>query len=391
MLEVHLRYVRSFLRDAAHKVSPELRADFENVLQKISTVASESSSPPDASESSHQAVMDEIPGYPNLSETTTRSSDVLQAVSQQSFLRRISQLASGAVNIGNESSAITALFSLPLPEQEAMSAAALPSRRRAMVLIDALFDCQLPLLAFLHERYFRDMVDMLYETDFLDEGVQPFRPLLHFALALGCLFLQTDHETDECQQAQTEAMQHYMAGQALLQPLMSSNLTALQTVLCAVVFLLSTCRMTMAHPLIGLACSLALRLGLHAKNANLPAEEQLFRARACTAVLHMDILASLVLGLPPFIQQREVDLSVFDHLASEAYQHGHWQTVASVAQLKLLFACRSNEDAALSSDATKKPYVQQTAIKEGGARLKGWREHVATLLEDLQDQGGGSE
>jgi hypothetical protein len=390
MLEVHLRYVRQFLRDAATKVPPELRADFEGVLQKIGTTAAESPGSPSgqvasgstASDHSSMLASPDVPG--------TAAANSQQSMSQQVFLERLVQLTTQTVPGGDEVAPVTNLFNLPLSSKQQLTLGRLPSRRRATVLIDALFDSQLPMLAFLHERYFRDMVDMVYETDTLDQGIRSFRPLLHFALALGALFVQEDHGSKCCQSAQDEAMQQYLTGQELLEPLAISNLTALQTVLCAVVFLISTCRMTTAHSFIGLACSLGLRLGLHAKNTSLPLEEQLFRARACAAVLHVDALASLVLGLPTFIQAQEVDLSVLDHLASEAYKQQDWQTMAGVAQLKLLFACRLNGDAGSSLEASMAD-AEQRMVQEGSASLKGWRDHVSELLEELQGQQGGLE
>jgi hypothetical protein len=389
MLEVHLRYVRSFLHDACRKVPPELRADFESVLQKISSVAPEAPSPPNGTESSHHMSVDDGPVSAYLGDPAVRPSSTHHGVSQQTFLQQVLNLTSGG-NEDDHSKAISALFELPLPTKHELSPAQLPSQHKATLLIDALFDSQLPILSFLHERYFRDMVDLVYSTKTPDEGIKTFRPLLHFALALGRLFIQTDHGAQGCEEAKDEAMQHYLAGQELLDPLAISNLTSLQTVLCAVVFLIATCRMTNAHALIGLACSLALRLGLHAKNTSLPAEEQLFRARACAAVLYVDSIASLILGAPPFIQQAEVDLGVFDQLAAEAYRRKDWQTVTIVAQLKLLFVCRSNEDTAFSGDAVEDTGMQHSAIKQAGTKLKGWRDHVGSLLQELESQAGDS-
>lgn len=391
MLEVHLRYVRSFLRDAARKVPPELRTDFESVLHQISTVAPEMPSPLNGGEGGHGAPAEYSLGSAYAVDPAPPPAGDLGRISQQSFLLEVIRLTSGETTAGrNGLSATAKLFNLPLSDGQDLPPAELPSRRRAMVLIDALFDSQQPMLAFLHERYFRDMVDMIYETTSADNGMAAFRPLLHFALALGYLSAQTNHGAEDCDGAHREALQHYQAGQMMLDPLAMSNLTAIQTVLCAIVFLISTCRMVTAHALIGLVSSAALRLGLHTKNLDIPAGDQHMRARVFAAVLHVDSFAAIVLGLPSFVQAQRIDLSVFDHLVSHAYQQRDWQTAASVAQLKLLAICKSNEEDASSLGETDDGLSRQTIIKHAGSRLTDWREHVAPLLQELHGQAGGA-
>jgi hypothetical protein len=66
-----------------------------------------------------------------------------------------------------------------------------------------------------------------------------------------------------------------------------------------------------AHPYIGVACSSALRLGLHSRSLgslSLTQEQLQERERAFITVLKVDLYSSLVLGLPAFI-----DLRSFDH------------------------------------------------------------------------------
>jgi hypothetical protein len=64
--------------------------------------------------------------------------------------------------------------------------------------------------------------------------------------------------------------------------------------------------------------------------------------------------------------------------------------MAGVAQLKLLFACRLNGDAGSSLEASMAD-AEQRMVQEGSASLKGWRDHVSELLEELQGQQGGLE
>jgi hypothetical protein len=58
-----------------------------------------------------------------------------------------------------------------------------------------------------------------------------------------------------------------------------------------------------AHPYIGVACSSALRLGLHTSpdSVRLAGEQRQTRLRTFTTILKLDVYCGLVLGLPPFI------------------------------------------------------------------------------------------
>lgn len=391
MLEVHLRYVRAFLQDAARKVPPELGIDFEGVLHKISTAAYEPPSPPSGSNGTSTPAFKDLVASPISASANPYPPDVQEGASQHAFIVGILDLLNGGqLGSTDDISAVTSLFDLPMPALERSRKVALPSRSQAMALVDALFGARHPMLAFLHEHYFRDMVELVYEVNGPDQGVERFLPMLHFAFALGHLFAPGEHRLDGCKHAHREALRHFQAGKILLQPLEMNNLTALQTVLCAVVFLLSTCRVAAAHPLIGIATTLALRLGLHVRAMSLPDEERYMRAKVFATVFHVDLYASIVLGLPSFIHPRKVDMAVFDDMVEEDSPQDDLYSATAIAQLKLLVICKINEETVPTSNGVAKEASFKQHAKEAGARLREWRDDIAPLLKQLRDKPGGA-
>lgn len=387
LLEVHLRYVSSFLQDAARRVPPELGIDFEGVLRKLHSLGPEVPDRSGDNESAPASVFGDGMDVEYADSPTMRPSSMPSGASQQSFLLELVQrMGCGSGGSQTELHAVTTLFSVPLPEMSDWASTPIPSQDRAMLLIDALFSSKLPGLAFLHERHFRDMVDLVYESDTPDEGIVRFLPLLHIALALGYLCAPGEHRTHGCDHVHDQATRHYQAGQELLEQLEMNNLIALQTVVCAAIFLMSTCRFVAARPLIGLASSLALQLGLHKPSVDLRMEEIRIRAGVFVAILHLDLSASVVLGTVPFLEPREVDLALIDNLASESFRQDDWHTVTSVAQLRLLLICKANEGAIARPETPGNDESLHAAVDQASSVLKGWHSRVAFLSEALQDQ-----
>lgn len=366
---------------------PELGIDFEGVLQKLRSLGTEFPDRSSDNEIGPSSVFGDDMDIEYAGLSATRPSSRLGGASQQSFLLQLVQrMDSGKGGSQTESYAVATLFSVSLPGLSDCAPAPIPSQDRAMLLIDALFNTKLPALAFLHERHFRDMVDLVYEADSPDEGIMRFLPLLHTALALGYLCAPWEHRTHGCNHAHEQAMRHYRAGQELLEKLEMNNLIALQIVVCGAIFLMSTCRLATARPLIGLASSLALQLGLHKSSADQRTEEARIRTGVFVAVLHLDLSASVVLGTAPFLEPRELDLVLIDKLASESSRQHDWHTMSSVAQLRLLLICKANEGVLAPSETLGNDKARHAAIEQATSGLKGWHNRIASLLEVLQGQ-----
>jgi hypothetical protein len=87
----------------------------------------------------------------------------------------------------------------------------------------------------------------------------------------------------------------------------------MQTILCLITFLVTTSRLTSAYTYLGIACTSALRLGLHkeiGKDISLPGTQQEARLRIMLAVLQLDTFVSIVLDMPTRINPGCVDPAV---------------------------------------------------------------------------------
>jgi hypothetical protein len=333
MLEIHLRYVRSFLEDAARKVPPELGIDFEDVLRKISSVPIDANaSPPAAS----------VPSAGVDAGTAGSPTDNLSRLSHPDCLKSIVELLDDGPP-GQSYDAVNELFDRPLANAPKAATSPLPPKTEALVLINSLFSAQHPLLAFLHEQYFRDTVDLVYNAESRDEAIDRFLPMLHIALALGYLFSKQTHREEGCEIAQQKSMQHFMTGRSMLQPLRVHTMMALQTLLCAVVWLISTGRVVQAHPLIGLSASLALRLGLHTRHTGLPMEETMLHAKVMVSILQADMFVSMLLELPGFLQNVEYESVSLDEVQAKAAQDKDKRVTASLQHYSLLKLCRTKQ------------------------------------------------
>jgi hypothetical protein len=115
---------------------------------------------------------------------------------------------------------------------------------------------------------------------------------------------------------------HFLYGQDSLD-LQCRDLLSLQVVLAAIAFLTCTSRIALAHSLIGLACSSALKLGLHSGSSVGDSVVDEARAKALASVLDSDIYTSLLLGLPPFLRIGDINTRLYkafckDDLGREA-------------------------------------------------------------------------
>ncbi|KAL2402319.1 hypothetical protein ABEF95_013332 [Exophiala dermatitidis] len=189
-----------------------------------------------------------------------------------------------------------------------------PNQATALRLLDAVFTKYHALIQFLHESDFRDMVRRLYGEPLLwaSPSTGRFMPLFHSVLALGFHLDIEARNSHGCQFTDTEAMKslkNFQLANRDVELGQCSDLISLQTILCLVVFLLSTSSLTAAHTYLGVACSLALRLGLHKDDHKLlyTQAQRSMRSRVLLGVLQLDMLVSLVLDIPPTMNHDSVD------------------------------------------------------------------------------------
>jgi hypothetical protein len=213
--------------------------------------------------------------------------------------------------------------------------------------------------------------------------------LLHTVLALGYLYTSNDHGPDSSQDSLQEATRHLQMGISIGLPALAQDLTSLQTVLCAIIFLFSGYRTAMAHSLIGTACSLALRLGLFSSLHRHPevisddpdAKE---RIRLLAAVLSLDMLGSLILDLPPFIHHSLVPQTRLVELAVNAENRGDLYTAALLRQCVLLAIPLCLRHHAGEEQSTEDGNIRP--LQNAHEACQRWKRDTTSLMSRLKSQ-----
>lgn len=91
------------------------------------------------------------------------------------------------------------------------------------------------------------------------------------------------------------------------------SIISLQTLLCSILFLISTARIGLAHTYIGIAVASTFRLGLHFRSnrdSSFSDAERDIRRKIFFTVVRLDIYVNSVLGLPAFVDLQEVDPAI---------------------------------------------------------------------------------
>lgn len=232
--------------------------------------------------------------------------------------------------------AISKLFDSPLPDKQALTtnvpiSELLPGRQTAREFLHVVFRQTYPLLQFLHEPTFQEQTDRVYDldpTDFEDCD-HDFFPLFYSVTALGFLFHQELHKKYGCKGALNQAyvnrtysesplplpadcyfrIHYFIAARRMVDLDQCRNILGLQTLLCFILFLMSTARLATAHTFVGLAVSASMRMGLHtqASCGGLSEFEKDNRRRVFWAVVNLEMYCSEVLGLPGVINLDYVD------------------------------------------------------------------------------------
>ena len=183
---------------------------------------------------------------------------------------------------------------------------------------------------------------------------------------------------------------HFFTGRDGLQQAGSHDLLALQMTLCAILFLLSTCRLAKAHSLIGTACSSAFRLGLHTSTASIGLASNQVRARTkvFAALMKMDAYASLILGLPPFIRANDVHPEVIKLLGDPALDDPPTlRSKAAAMHFDLLRLTVVSRDSIFPTQQEEdEDYIDPQNLNDIESRLQDWTKEVSPLLANEADK-----
>ena len=202
--------------------------------------------------------------------------------------------------------------------------------------------------------------------------------------------------------------QHFLLARRTIDVPRCCDLISLQTLLCIIIFLLSTSRITAAHSYIGVVCSSALRLGLHCRPLEPlrpPHEQRRVRARVFVTIQQLDAYIGLVLGIPPFIDLREIndqcaslhsdsspvrsmaDLpdskeSIREDLSLQLLQLLH----ITASGLNIVFPRHLDSNKAKYGDQTTKVNVRR--LEEVGDQFKAWAKRFSSFVRHIGDTAG---
>ncbi len=327
---------------------PEIAGlDIDNCLRILDFSLPEDESPPALSrdDSSKQATLSNmLAGCDRLIRVGQGATCFYGAYSELSFILRTLEVfqRDPVVSLDQRFLVVSRLFDLPLPllqeNDNSNPTITLPHPDVISTLLDAVFAKEHPMLSFLSEEHIRGVATILTGQQPLSLSDQSLS-VFHLTLALGYLFDSTRHGKDKCINILHHATNHFHIGLAMVMPIQVNDFISLQAILCATIFLMSTSRITTAHSLIGTACSLALRLGLHFARSSpsaISTEDRRERTRLLATVMRLDLFASLILDLPAFLHRDSVSLPYIARLASEAEAEQDLRTAAALRQVCLL-------------------------------------------------------
>ncbi|KIW90596.1 uncharacterized protein Z519_08379 [Cladophialophora bantiana CBS 173.52] len=307
--------------------------------------------------------------------------------------------------------AMSRLFDSPLPDKQALAtdipiSQLLPSRQSATELLYAVFGQTYQLLQFLHEPTFQKQTDRIYNLDPMDfeDSDHDFLPLFYSVTALGYLFHQKMHHKYGCKGAVNQAMRHFIAARRMVDLDRCRDIPTLQTLLCLILFLISTARLATAHTFIGLAVAAAMRMGLHSQAScdGLSDLEKDVRRRTFWTIVKLDIYSGTVLGLPGMIKLDYVDQPkpsghIRDYANEERGGFASPSTrrmfAASAQYLGVLLIMSKvvqklypkTDTEAHQEGETKKIYVSNATILEIENDFKAWRDGLSDSLGLAED------
>lgn len=269
----------------------------------------------------------------------------------------------------------------------------LPNREDTQQMIATLFDGSRPLMSFLHEQYFQEMVNLLYEAP-QHPACTRFFPLFHQSLAVAHLFDHKTHRDRGCHVMIGTAMHHFNAGQRVLDVTQSDNLIVVQALLCGAIFLISTSRISRAHTFLSLASSSAIRLGLHCDvtaRPNMTQQERSMRILVFITLARLDLYASLVLDLPSLLPETVIDLGIntaYATLSNGAPRELNADTDANIKHLELLRFTSVTRRAVFTDSTTGEAVetIKMSFIDALERKLLYWTQDISFILARINQQ-----
>ncbi|KAK5191651.1 Gypsy retrotransposon integrase-like protein 1 [Exophiala xenobiotica] len=416
ILEDRLRRAKALLsKIQAQSPSLQLNLEISNIFESPPGSPSPGSDTSDpADDSSGDQLENMLDGRGRLT-STKNSTEYYGGGSGFAFLQRTQELFSPETSSHSQAATghvgldvISRLFESPLPDKQALASdipfsQLLPSRQTATELLDVAFGQTYQLLQFLDEPDFQRQTDRIYELDPIEfaDSDHDFLPLFYAVTAIGYLFDRKMHEKYGCKGAVNQAMRHFIAARRMVNLDHCTDIVSLQTLLCFILFLMSTARLANAHTYLGLAVAAAMRMGLHTRTCSTPENlselEKDVRRRVFWTIVKLDIYSGTVLGLPGMINLDYVDQikpsghikDYADETQGECTSLRTRRTFAASAQylnaLRIMSKVtqklypKTDEEAHRAGEA-KKIYVSNANILEIEEDFRVWRDGLPDAL-----------
>ncbi|KAK5026965.1 Gypsy retrotransposon integrase-like protein 1 [Exophiala sideris] len=311
---------------------------------------------------------------------------------------------------GSHPSVISNLFDAPLPFSEPADdrspvESLLPHRQTADALTNVVLARAYPIFLFLREPTFHEMLDRIYTREPLqyDAEDRAYLPLFLLIMGLGYLFSQSEHQKYGCKKAVSQAMKYYMTARRMVDITACRNLRSMQILLCFALFLISTARIASAHAFISLACSSALRLGLHHRSTHdvsISKQDRDTRRNVFWTTIKLDMYVSAVLGLPAFLDVRDVDPAI-DLTVAEVLEEAnsglpdrdavllggaakHLEIMRTISKaIKTLYPNPTFENEASGTNGNISVSIR--SLEEIETQFRTWGESTSSLLEKGDD------
>lgn len=194
-------------------------------------------------------------------------------------------------------------------------------------------------------------------------------------------------------------MRHFIAARRMVNLDRCRDILSLQTLLCFILFLISTARLATAHTFTGLAVAAAMRMGLHSQTScdGLSHLEKDIRRRVFWTIVKLDMYSGTVLGLPGMINLDYVDQLKPSGLTRD-YENAEQGGFASLTTRRMFAASSQYLEVLLimgkvvqklypKTDAeahlvglSKKIYVNNAVIVEIENDFKTWRDGLSEAL-----------
>ena len=189
----------------------------------------------------------------------------------------------------------------------------LPDKAVARQYCESALDDALALMRFVHRPTFFALFDRVFDVPLEAWGNEEHRalPLVYAVMSVGTMFAADEHSrllTEGYPSLAEQGYRFFRASRQLMDIAESRDLPSLQAIICMILFLQSTAKLSTCWSYVGIALHSAIRMGLH---RSLPRRfnpiEAEIRKRVFWQIRKMDIYVGAMLGLPTMLSDDDID------------------------------------------------------------------------------------